>query len=61
MNKWNDIMWIKMYSEIEKKNIYKKIKFYWLKMFLVIVFYYYMFCFLLKNVDYLKKKNNKKV
>lgn len=43
MNKWNDIMRTKMHSEIEKK-IHKKIKSYWLKMFLAIVPHYYMSC-----------------
>lgn len=57
MNKWNDIMRNKMHSEIErKKNIQKKIKSYWLKMFLAIVPHYYMSCFLPKNADHLKKK-----
>lgn len=56
MNKWNDIMRNKMHSEIErKKNIHKKIKSYWLKMFLAIVPHYYMSCFLPKNADHLKK------
>lgn len=59
MNKWNDIMRTKMHSEIEKKNIHKKIKSYWLKMFLAIVPHYYMSCFLPKNADHLKKNTKK--
>lgn len=60
MNKWNDIMRNKMHSEIERKKTFtKKIKSYWLKMFLAIVPHYYMSCFLPKNADHLKKKNNK--